>query len=112
MTGLAMWGFWAQELAEQRKTDAFSQREAALFAVNTMTYKAIDQLADVPGTAPILDPILEDNIKALAVIRGFFEPNTTREKQEKAVNLLLMATLCTHLLSAPNRLRINSKANS
>jgi tetratricopeptide (TPR) repeat protein len=90
MTGLALWGFWAQELAEQRKADALSQREIALFTVNTMTSKAIDQLAEVPGTAPILGSILEDNIKALAEIRRFFEPNTTREKQEKAVNLLLM----------------------
>jgi tetratricopeptide (TPR) repeat protein len=104
MTGLALWGFLAQnqaqqnaekarqhaELAEQRKTDALSQREVALFAVNTMTSKAIDQLADIPSTAPILGSILEDNIKALAEIRGFFEPNTIREKQEKAVNLILM----------------------
>jgi len=102
--GLALWGFWAQEqaqknaeqarqhaaLAEQRKADALKQREIALFAINTMTSRAIEQLADVPGTAPILGSILEDNITALAEIRGFFESNTAREKQEKAVNFLLM----------------------
>jgi len=98
MTGLAMWGFWAQEqalqnaeLAEQRKADALSQREVTLFAINTMTSRVIDQFTEVPGTAPILGSILEDNIAALEDIRGFFEPNAaTREKQEKAVNLLLM----------------------
>ncbi len=90
MTGLALWALQNAELAEQRKADALSQREAALFAINTMTSRVIDQLAEVPSTKPILGSILEDNITALAEIRGFFEPNTVREKQEQAVNLLLM----------------------
>jgi tetratricopeptide (TPR) repeat protein len=95
--GLALWGYWGQEqaqqnatLAEQRKAKALQQREIALSAINTMTSSTIEQLVDIPGTASISERILKNNVVALGKIRSFFEPESARKKQEQAINLILI----------------------
>ncbi len=55
-----------------------------------MTFRAVDQLTDIPGTEIVIDRILEDNITVLEEIRKSYKPDAAKEKQEEAFILILM----------------------
>jgi len=117
--GFAFWQ-WNQtrihkNQAEKQAVIAEKQKELALEAINTLTYKLVDELVKIPRTMNIVTRILESNTQLLDRIYEL-DPDTKKAMREKSVNLnrlgdtwLLLGNTAAALNAYENALEISRK---
>ncbi len=102
-SGLAIWGYVAQEqarksalVAKQNEQLAEKQKALAIRAVINLTYDVINKVADVSGTTVHLQAIFENNIGVLQQIEDL-SPDTPEAQREKSTNLGFMGDVWLRL---------------
>jgi len=117
-SGLAVWGYVAQEQARKSALQAIrneqlaeKQKALAIRAVKNLTYDVINKVADVSGTTVHLQAIFENNIEVLQQIEDL-SPDTPEAQREKAANLSFMGNVWLRLGETDKALTAYQKSST